>query len=103
MSTPVTISVPHRLGKAEALRRLQTGLGRMRTNLGTLITIEQEVWSGDTLRFQMRGLGQTAAGTIDVLEDSLRIEVTLPWLLAKMAERLAPAMRREATLLLEKK
>jgi hypothetical protein len=103
MSTPVTISVPHRLGKAEALRRLQTGLGRMRTNLSTLITIEQEVWSGDTLRFQMRGLGQTAAGTIDVLEDSLRIEVTLPWLLAKMAERLAPAMRREATLLLEKK
>ena len=103
MSTPVTISVPHRLGKAEALRRLQTGLGRMRTNLSTLITIEQEVWSGDTLRFQMRGLGQTAAGSIDVLEDSLRIEVTLPWLLAKMAERLAPAMRREATLLLEKK
>jgi hypothetical protein len=103
MSSPVTISVPHRLGKAEALRRLQTGLGRMRTNLSTLITIEQEVWSGDTLRFQMRGLGQTAAGTIDVLEDSLRIEVTLPWLLAKMAERLAPAMRREATLLLEKK
>jgi len=103
MSTPVTISVPHRLGKAEALRRLQTGLGRMRTNLSTLISIEQEVWSGDTLRFQMRGLGQTAAGTIDVLEDSLRIEVTLPWLLAKMAERLAPAMRREATLLLEKK
>jgi hypothetical protein len=103
MSSPVTISVPHRLGRAEALRRLQTGLGRMRTNLSTLITIEQEVWSGDTLRFQMRGLGQTAAGTIDVLEDSLRIEVTLPWLLAKMAERLAPAMRREATLLLEKK
>ena len=103
MSTPVTISVPHRLGKAEALRRLQTGLGRMRTNLSTLIAIEQEVWSGDTLRFQMRGLGQTAAGTIEVLDDSLRIEVTLPWLLAKLAERLAPAMRREATLLLEKK
>ena len=103
MSTPVTISVPHRLGKDEATRRLKSGLGTMRSNLSTLIAIEQEAWSGDTLRFQMRGLGQTAAGTIDVLEDSLRIEVTLPWLLAKMAERLAPAMRREATLLLEKK
>ena len=103
MSTPVTISVPHRLGKAEAVRRLQAGLGRMRTNLSALIAIEQEVWSGDTLRFQMRGLGQTAAGTIEVLDDSLRIEVMLPWLLARLAERLAPAMRREATLLLEKK
>ena len=103
MSTPITISVPHRLGKAEAVRRLQTGLGRMRTNLSALIAIEQEVWSGDTLRFQMRGLGQTAAGTIEVLDDSLRIEVMLPWLLARLAERLAPAIRREATLLLEKK
>jgi hypothetical protein len=103
MSTPVTISVPHRLGKAEAVRRLQPGLARMRGNLSALIAIEQEVWTGDTLRFQMRGLGQTAAGTIEVLEDSLRIEVTLPWLLARLSERLLPALRREATLLLEKR
>ena len=83
MSTPVTISVPHRLGKDEAVRRLKSGLGTMRSNLSTLISIEQEVWSGDTLRFQMRGLGQTAAGTIEVFDDNVRIEVTLPWLLAQ--------------------
>jgi hypothetical protein len=59
------------------------------------------VWSGDTLTFQMRGLGQSAAGTIAVFEDNLRIDVTLPWLLASLAQRLAPALRREATLLLE--
>ena len=103
MSTPVTVSVPHKLGKDEAVRRLKSGLGTMRSNLSTLIAIEQEVWSGDTLRFQMRGLGQTAAGTIEVFEDNVRIEVTLPWLLARLAERLLPAVRREATLLLEKK
>jgi hypothetical protein len=103
MSTPVTISVPHKLGKDEAVRRLKNGLGTMRSNLSALIAIEQEVWSGDTLRFQMRGLGQTAAGTIEVFEDNVRIEVTLPWLLARMAERLLHAVQREATLLLEKK
>ena len=103
MSTPVTISIPHRLGKAEAVRRLQTGMGRMRGNLSALVTIDQEVWTGETLRFQMRALGQSAAGTIQVLEDSLLIEVTLPWLLAKLSERLLPTLRREATLLLEKK
>jgi len=103
MSTPVTISIPHRLGKAEAMRRLQAGLGTMRGNLSALVKIDQEIWSGETLRFQMRALGQSAAGTIEVLEDSVRVEVTLPWLLAKLSERLLPALRREATLLLEKR
>jgi hypothetical protein len=100
MSAPVTASVPHRLGKAEALRRLKLGLSRAKGQFGSLLTIEHEEWSGDTLRFQMRALGQSAAGTITVLEQSLLIEVTLPWLLAKVAERILPAMQKQATLLL---
>jgi len=55
------------------------------------------------LRFRMRALGQTAAASIEVLEDALRIEVSLPWLLAKAAKGLLPILRKEATLLLEKK
>ena len=42
-------------------------------------------------------------GLVDVLDDSIRIEVTLPWLLGKIAEKLIPAIRREGTLMLEKK
>jgi hypothetical protein len=37
------------------------------------------------------------------MEDALRIEVSLPWLLAKAATQLLPIVRKEATLLLEKK
>jgi hypothetical protein len=103
MATPVTISVPHRLGREEAVRRLKSGLSRMANNLGGVIKIEQEVWSGDRLTFQMQGLGQSAAGTIDVRDDSLLIAVTLPWLLAKIADQFIPKLKREATLLLEKK
>ena len=51
MSTPVTVSVPHRLGKEEAARRLKGGLTRMRGNLSAMVAIEQEVWTGDTLQF----------------------------------------------------
>ena len=102
MSEPVSVTVSHRLGKDEAVRRLKDGLGRTKS-FGALISVEQEVWSGDTLQFQMRALGQAAAGSIEVREDSLRIEVTLPWLLAKAAERIVPAIRQQATLLLEKK
>ena len=103
MSEPVTVIVSHRLGKVEASRRLKEGFTRTKGQLGQLIAIEQEAWEGDTLRFQMRALGQIAAGTIEVLEDALRIEVSLPWLLAKAAQRFLPALRKEASLLLEKK
>jgi hypothetical protein len=102
MNAPVSVTVPHRLGKDEAVRRLKSGLARMANNLGALIAIEQERWNGDTLTFQMRGLGQSASGTIAVFEDNLQIDVMLPWLLATLAQRLAPALRKEATLLLEK-
>ena len=103
MSECVTLVVGHRLGKVEAVRRLKEGFARTRGQLGPMIVIEQETWGGDTLRFHLRALGQIATGTIEVLEDALRIEVSLPWLLAKAAKRLLPILRKQATLLLEKK
>jgi hypothetical protein len=103
MSDTVKVVIGHDLGKAEAVRRLEEGLTRTHSHLGGMIAIEQQTWQGDTLRFRMRALGQTAAGTIEVLEDALHIEVSLPWLLAKAANRLLPILRKEATLLLEKK
>ena len=103
MSDRVTVIVSHRVGKDEAIRRLKDGLGQMKEGLGAMIAIEQQTWEGDTLRFHMRALGQTAAGTIQVLEDSLRIDVSLPWLLARAARSVLPILSKEATRLLEKK
>jgi len=44
-----------------------------------------------------------ASGTIDVRDDSIRIEVVLPWLLAQLASGIQSAIRRTGTLMLEKK
>jgi len=103
MTTPLVVSIPHRLGKQEAVRRLKTGLGQARTSFSHLMSVDEEVWSGDRLTFRLRALGQSASGAIDVAEDHLRLEVSLPWLLAKLSERLVPAIRREGTLLLDNK
>ena len=103
VSDTVTVIIGHDLGKVEAVRRLKEGFAHTNGHLGSMIAMEQETWQGDTLRFRMRTLGQTAAASIEVLEDALRIEVSLPWLLAKAAKRLLPILRKEATLLLEKK
>lgn len=103
MSETVTVIIGHRLGSVEAVRRLKEGFVRTNGHLGPMIAMEQETWEGDTLRFRMRALGQTAAASIEVLEDALRIEVSLPWLVAKAAKSLLPILRKEAALLLEKK
>ena len=103
MTAPLVVSIPHRLGRQEAVRRLKNGLGRARTDFGHLMTIEEESWTGDRVAFRLRALGQGASGVIDVEDDHLRLEVSLPWLLAKLSEKLVPAIRKEGTLLLEKK
>jgi hypothetical protein len=103
MSAPLVAVIPHRLGKAEALRRLREGLGRAQAGPNYFLSVEPATWHGDRVTFQVRALGQTAAASIDVFEREVRLELTLPWFLQKLAERILPALRRETTLLLEKK
>ena len=103
MTAPLIVSIPHRLGREEAVRRLKAGLGQARTSFSHVMSVDEEVWNGDSLTFRLRALGQSASGMIEVQEDHLRLEVALPWLLAKLSERLIPAIRKEGTLLLEKK
>ena len=103
MSKPLIVSIPHRLGKDEAVRRLKTGLGNVRANFGHLFIVQEETWTGDHLQFRVSALGQAASGSIDVLDDHVNLEVVLPWLLAKVAETMQPLIRREGTLMLEKK
>ncbi len=102
MSKPIVVSIPHHLGKDEALRRLKPGLTSAATSF-PVIKVDEEIWSGDRLTFRVRALGQAAAGTVDVAEDQVRLEVTLPWLLQKFAEVAQTAIRARGKLLLEKK
>lgn len=103
MSAPLQVSLPHRLGKDEAVRRLRTGLERAQTHYRAVIAVDEAVWTGDRLALRVRALGQSASAIVDVLDDCVRLEVSLPWLLAKFAERIVPTIRKEATLMLEKR
>jgi hypothetical protein len=103
MSKPLVVSIPHRLGKDEAIRRIKTGLAEVRTKHSQLFSVSEETWDQARLQFRISALGQAVSGTIDVAEDSVRLEIFLPWLLAKLAETLQPLIRREGTLMLEKK
>ena len=102
MSAPLIVSIPHRLGREEAVRRLKTGLTRAASNVPVL-TVDEERWEQDRMIFRIRALGQAASGHIDVADDHVRLEVTLPWLLQRFAEVAQAAIRQRGNLLLTKK
>lgn len=103
MAEPLIVSIPHKLGKEEAFRRIKSGLSGAASRYAQVFTIEEEIWSGDRLSFRLIALRQTVSGTLDVADDHVRLEVMLPWLLARLASGIQSAIRDRGKNLLEKK
>ena len=101
-SRPLVITISHALGKDEALRRIKPALGKS-SEAFPLLKVEEELWSGDRLDFRVRALGQVAVGNVQVAEDHVRLEVTLPWLLRKFGEAVQRTIEGRGQVLLEKK
>ena len=54
------------------------------------------------MMFRVRALGQAIGGNVDVADDHVRIEVTLPWLLQKFAQAAQAAIKSRGQVLLDK-
>jgi len=102
MSAPLVVSIPHRLGREEAAKRLKGGLARAAASVPVL-SVDEERWEGDRMFFRIRAVGQAASGQIDVADDHVRLEVVLPWLLQRFAQMAQAAIRDRGQLLLTKK
>ena len=102
MSAPLVVSIPHRLGREEAMRRLKTGLSRAATSV-PMLSVDEERWEDNRMIFRVRAMGQAAAGHVDVADDHVRVEVILPLLLQRFAEVAQATIRKRGDLLLTKK
>ena len=102
MSQPLMVSIPHRLGREEAKRRLDSGISRLRTELGGLLTALDYHWEGDTMSFRAGGFWQAVTGRVMVLDDAVQIEIDLPWLLRLLADTVTKQARKRTLLMLEK-
>jgi len=102
MTEPLVVSIPHRLGRDEAMRRIKSGFGNARGHFAHLVTISEERWEDSRLTFHAGALGQTASGVIDVRENSVLVSVQLTWLLARFANAASKMIRQQGTLMLEK-
>lgn len=103
MSKPLVVIIPHQLGRELARQRLEAGIGGLKAKFGDKVTSIDERWTGDHLDVDVKALGQSVSGGLDVAEDHVRVEVQLPWMLAMIAEKAKGYIEREGQLLLEKK
>jgi putative polyhydroxyalkanoate system protein len=81
----LTASIPHRLTRAEAKRRIQEALATGRREYGSRLHDLRESWTGDRLDFALSALGQSISGNLTVDDQAVHVEVALPWLLAMLA------------------
>lgn len=96
----VEVSIPHRLGRAEARRRIVEGLPQLRGQLGALGRV-QERWDGDVMHFTGAALGATVSGQLFVEDEVVRVEVALPWALALLVGGVKQSIEKEGRKLLE--
>ena len=86
MAKPLTVTIPHSLGAAQAKQRISEGCERLRQQYASQITRADIAWQGDRAELQVGALGQTINARVDVREDHLLIEVDLPWLLQRLTQ-----------------
>ena len=99
---PVVITMSHSLGKDEVLRRLRPALSKAAVSF-PILTVEQQVWAGDRMTFRVRALGHSVAGNVEVFERSVRLEIRLPWLLARSVGAIRQIIESQGQVLLGKK
>jgi len=102
MSQPLIVSIPHKLGRQEAKRRLDTGIGRLRPELGALVSGLDYRWEGDALNFNASAMWQAITGRIEVLDDAIRIEIDLPWIMSLLSDTITAQVHRRGMALLAK-
>ena len=102
MSQPLMVSIPHKLGRLEARRRVDSGVGRLRPELNALLSGLDYHWEGDTLNFVASAMWQRITGRIEVLHDVVRIEIDLPWIMQLLRDTIAKRVRGRGVSLLEK-
>ncbi len=103
MAAPITVTIPHQLGRVEAHRRIETGFAKLVNLLPGKTGASSERWDGDQLTFSAAALGQTVSGVITVLDTVVTMEIELPGVLGVLANKLKDRLQKSGQLLLTKK
>lgn len=99
---PITVTISHNLGRDEAKRRIDSGLGKIRAEIAPFVGSLESRWEGDyTLALSASAMMQTISGRIEVYDDFIKIELGLPRLLHLIGKTIAGRIEKTGAALLE--
>lgn len=100
MADPISLDIPHKLGRDAAKARIGGGIGKLADLFPGGAAVDQR-WEGDVMHFTVSAMGQKVASRLEVFEDKVHAVVDLPPMLALFASKIREKLAREAPKLLK--
>lgn len=100
MSGPIELDLPHKLGKAAARARLESGVGRLAGFIPGG-SVSEHRWDDDTLSFAVEAMGQRVAARLTVFDDKIHAVFDLPPMLSMFAGPIRDMLAKEGPKLLK--
>ena len=100
MPEPITVDIPHKLGRDVARARIAGGISRLAGMFPGGGHVEER-WEGDTLHFTVSAMGQRVASRLEVFDGYVHAVVDLPPMLALFASKIREKLAKEAPRLLK--
>lgn len=96
LARPIVVTVSHNLGAAEAQRRISRGLETGKSELSNLFSAFEADWKANHADLRLVALNQRITAGLDVFDDMVRVEVSLPWYLAPLQDKIAGALKHQS-------
>lgn len=103
MNKPLSVDLPHSLGREEAKRRMQGSMGQLKDHIPGGAAEVRSSWEGDRMNLIVQAMGQEVTAKIDVEEKVVRVEMMLPPMLSFFGRQIEGYLRGKGGQLLEDK
>ncbi|QEN91055.1 polyhydroxyalkanoic acid synthase [Labrys sp. KNU-23] len=103
MSRPLTVTIPHSLGRAAARKRVEDGIAQLRNSYAGQFTSLDENWNGDKFDCRLSVFKQTISGSVDIGDDAVTVAILLPIFLSMLADKVTTLIQQRGQVLLDHK
>ncbi|MGJ4855757.1 polyhydroxyalkanoic acid system family protein [Labrys sp. La1] len=103
MSRPLTVTIPHTLGRAAARKRVEDGIAQLRNSYAGQFTSLEENWNSDRFDCRLSVFKQTISGSVDIGDDAVTVSILLPIFLSMLADKVTTLIQQRGQGLLEHK
>ena len=100
MNQPITVDIPHKLGRDAVRARLDKGVGKIASMFPGGAVVDHR-WEGDTMHFTVSVMGQRVVSKLDLFDTHVHAVIDLPPLLALFAGKIRDKLAKDGPALLK--